>query len=333
MGPSTLSSCALLIARELAKRGVDAEPLFRQAKLHFDQLQDPNARFPLAAIHRLWSLAAEATRDSCFGLEVGESWHPTSFHALGYSALACATLREALAYLARYCWNVSNGARIDLVDLPTEVALKLSSREPFPHAAAAVQAGLAAIVVLCRCASGASIALTRVHLIEQDNGARSRLERFFQCPVAFSSPYNALAFATRDVDAPLPGANAVLLRINEHALQQYAAGIHSKQVAERVRGHVVRLLPSGEADQARVARAMNVSLRSLQRKLKAEGVTFRDLVDDTRKRLAGQYAQDSTLSSSEIAYLLGFSEPSSFARARRRWKGRSRSRPATMSGA
>jgi AraC-like DNA-binding protein len=213
------------------------------------------------------------------------------------------------------------------------VALTLSGRERFPHAAAAVQAGLAAMAVLCRFASGGAVAPTSVRFIDDDNGTRARLERFFRCPIAFGSPYNALVFTTRDVDARLPGANAALLRINQNALQQYAARIDSKQIAERVRAHVVRLLPSGEVEQARIARAMNLSLRSLQRKLKEEGATFRELVEDTRKRLAGQYASDSTLSSSEIAYLLGFSEPSSFLRAKRRWKGRSRAQPEVMSDA
>ena len=333
MGPSTLSSWALLIAHELTKRGVDAERLFRQAQLRFEQLQDPNARYPLPAMHRLWSLATEATHDPCFGLEVGESWHPTSFHALGYSAIACATLREAFAYLARYCWIVSNGGRLDVVDLAGEVAVKLSGREAFPPPVAPVQAGLAAIVVLCRCASGGSIGLTSVHFVYRDNGTRARLERFFGCPIAFGAPYNALMFSARDVDASLPGANAVLRRINEGALKQYAARIDSRQVAESVRAQIVRLLPSGEATQDRIAGAINVSLRSLQRKLKQEGVTFRDLVDDTRKRLAEQYANDSTLSCSETAYLLGFSEPSSFVRAKRRWKQGSRSQAAAVANA
>jgi AraC-like DNA-binding protein len=324
MGPSTLSSWALLIARALATRGVDAEPLFRQAKLRFDELQDANARYPLAAMQRLWSLATEATQDPCFALDVGASWHPTSFHALGYSALASATLREALAYLARYSRVVSNGARIDVDDLPDAIAVKLASIELVPEAAAALQAGLAAITMLCRYASAYSVAPTHVHFTHHDNGMRVRLERFFDCPVAFDSSYDGLVFATRDVDARLPGANAVLLRINEQALHRYAARIDASQFADRVRAELVRLLPSGEIDQARVARAIHVSSRGLQRKLKEEGITFRELVDDTRRHLAGQYANDSTLSSSEIAYLLGFSEPSSFMRAQRRWKGRAR---------
>ena len=333
MGPSTLSSWALLIARALAKRGIDAERLFRQAKIRFDQLQDANARYPFAAIQRVWSLATDATGDPCFGLDVGASWQPTSFHALGYSALACGTLREAFAYLARYCRVVSNGAAVEVTDLPAHVVVKLASREVVPIAAAPVQAGLAAIVVMCRSASAGSINPRRVHVMHREGGTRPRLERFFGCPVAFGSSYDGLVFSTRDADAPLPGANAALLGINERALNRYAARIDSTQVADRVRAHVVRLLPSGEADQARIARAMNVSLRSLQRKLKEEGVTFRHLVDDTRRHLAGRYAKDSTLSTSEIAYLLGFSEPSSFMRARRRWKGRSRNRRAVNASA
>jgi AraC-like DNA-binding protein len=322
MGPSTLSSWALLIARALAKHGVDAEALFSRARMRFDQLHDPNARYPLAAIYRLWSLAEEATSDPCFGLEVGESWHPTSFHALGYSALAAASLGEAFGYLARYSRIVSSGARVEVTRTAAEVVVKLMGREPLPHTAAAVQAGLAAIVVLCRCAKGDGIAPSRVHFMHHDNETRARLERFFGCGVAFDSPYNGLAFPRRDVDAPLPGANAALLRVNAQALHRYAARIDSQQLADRVREHIVHLLPSAEADQARVAREINMSSRNLQRKLKDEGFTFRELVDDTRKRLAEQYAEDSTLSSSEVAYLLGFTEPSSFVRAKRRWKRR-----------
>ena len=116
MGPSTLASWALLIQRSLAARGIDADALFRQAKMDPAQLRDPNARYPVGAMQRLWVLAAEATQDRCFGLEVGQAWHLTTFHALGYSAVASASLREALGYLVRYSRVDTTGARFDLVD-------------------------------------------------------------------------------------------------------------------------------------------------------------------------------------------------------------------------
>ena len=88
-----------------------------------------------------------------------------------------------------------------------------------------------------------------------------------------------------------------------------------------MQSRLIQRLPAGELDQNAVARSLNISLRSMQRKLKEEGTSFRRLVDETRRQLAEQYLKDSTLVVSEIAYLLGFAEVSSFSRAFRRWTG------------
>ncbi|HET7361958.1 MAG TPA: AraC family transcriptional regulator [Burkholderiales bacterium] len=325
MGPSTLSSWALLIARALAARGIDAQSVFRRAGVAPDKLQDPNARYPLAGVQRLWALATEVTGDACFGLEVGRSWHPTTFHALGYCALASASLREALLYVVRYCKVVSTGARVQLERQGSEVAVRLSSRlrelaVPTPSSRPAIQAALVALAVLCREARGGSIAIRRVTFAHRDATCRERLQRFFQCRVVFGAPNNALVLRTAEVDAPLPTGNPALARINEQLVADYHAQLESADLVERVRSQLMRLLPSGHVGQATVAKSLHLSLRSLQRKLREEGTSFRKLVDQTRRRLAQQYAKDSTLSASEVAYLLGFSDPSSLSRAMRRWQ-------------
>jgi AraC-like DNA-binding protein len=104
---------------------------------------------------------------------------------------------------------------------------------------------------------------------------------------------------------------------------QYHARIDARHIGDRVRAQLTRLLPTGKVSQQAVARALNLSLRSMQRKLKEEGASFRGLVDDTRQRLARQYLADPTLSVGEVAYLLGFADASSFSRASRRWGRRS----------
>ena len=331
MGPSTLASWALLIQRSLAARGIDADALFRQAKMDPAQLRDPNARYPVGAMQRLWVLAAEATRDRCFGLEVGQAWHLTTFHALGYSAVASASLREALGYLVRYSRVVTTGARFDLVDHGAEAALKATSLLP-PEAALpeamrlVVQAGAAAIAILCGEVKGARVSLLRITFSQRDESCGSRLESFFQCSIAFGAPDDALVFAAAELDAPLPTGNALLARINEQALARYDAALHSAQVAERVRAQLMRALAAGKFDQGTIARSLNLSLRSMQRKLAREGTSYRELLDRTRRQLAEQYSRDSTLSASEVAYLLGFEEASSFSRAMRRWQKPARHR-------
>src|SRR5688572_28233332 len=122
MGPSSLSSWVQLISRTLRARGTDDEEVFRRAKMP-PVIHDPNARYPAGGLQRLWLLAAEASGDLCFGMEVGRAWHPTSFHALGYAALASSTLRQALEYLVRYSRVVTTGARLALAEGRGEVAL------------------------------------------------------------------------------------------------------------------------------------------------------------------------------------------------------------------
>lgn len=111
--------------------------------------------------------------------------------------------------------------------------------------------------------------------------------------------------------------------------ERYIAGLQTQPVAANVRDMLVRLLPTGEVDQETVARRLNRSLSTLQRQLQAEGLSYRKLIDQTRHNLARAYLGDKRFSQAEIAYLLGFSDQSSFSRAYRRWTGKS---PGRMAG-
>jgi AraC-like DNA-binding protein len=319
---STLSSWALMIHRTLSAHSIDGAALFRRAGLDPDRLRDPNARYPLVGMQRLWALATSASGDECFGLEVAQAWHPTTFHALGYSALASETLREALLRMVRYGRVVTTGATLELQESGDEVAVRLTGSLPDDRMVpASIDAGVASIVILCRQGRGGQIDPVRVRLTRARPSCSSRLEAFFGCPVDFGATENCLLFRVADLDAQLPTANPVLLRVNEQVLTDYLARMERSEVTVRVQAKLIQLLPSGEVDESSIARALNLSLRSMQRKLNARGVTFRKLLDDTRRQLAEQYLKDSTLSVSEIAYLLGFAEVSSFSRAFRRWTG------------
>ena len=322
MATSTLTSWALMIHRALSAHAIDGGALFRRAGLDPERLRDSNARYPLTAMQRLWALATSATGDECFGLEVAQAWHPTTFHALGYSALASETLREALQRMVRYGRVVTTGARLELQQNGDEVTVKLLGSLPDAQMVpASIDAGVASIVILCRQGRGGQIDPVHVRLSRTQPACFSRLQAFFGCPIDFGASENSLVFRAADLDAQLPTANPVLLRVNEQVLTDYLARLERSEVTVQVQAKLIQLLPSGEVGESSIARALNLSLRSMQRKLKARGVSFRKLLDDTRRQLAEQYLKDSTLSVSEIAYLLGFAEVSSFSRAFRRWTG------------
>lgn len=286
-------------------------------------MHDSNARYPQTGMQRLWALATSASGNECFGLEVAQHWHPTTFHALGYSALASETLREALMRVVRYGRVVTTGARLELEQSGEDVVVRLRSLLPGTQfVPASVDAGVASVVILCRAGRGEAIDPVRVSLSRMEPGCSSKLVTFFGCPVEFGAAENQVVFRATDLDAQLPTTNAVLLRVNEQVLTDYLARLERSEVTVQVQAKLIQLLPSGKVDEAVIARALNLSLRSLQRKLEERGVTFRKLLDDTRRQLAEQYLKDSTLSVSEITYLLGFAEVSSFSRAFKRWTGR-----------
>jgi len=322
MGPSTLTSWALLIHRALSARAIDSGPLFRSAGLDPERMEDPNARYPVAQMQRLWALAIAATGDECFGLEVAQAWHPTTFHALGYSALASETLREALSRAARYSQVVTTGARLELQQSGEEVTLKVLGSLPEERIVpASIDAGIASLVILCREGRGGQIDPVRVRLTRTASICAERLQAFFGCPIEFGAAENGIVFRAADLDAHLLTSNAALLRVNDQLVTEYMARLDRSEITVQVQAKLIQVLPTGQVGEASMARALNLSLRSLQRKLNERGVTFRKVLEETRRQLAQQYLQDSTLSVSEIAYLLGFAEVSSFSRAFKRWTG------------
>ena len=129
-------------------------------------------------------------------------------------------------------------------------------------------------------------------------------------------------FSKASLEAHLHTANPRLARVNDRVITQYLAQFDKGSTAMRVRAKLIDLLSAGNVTQQDVADSLHMSLRTLQRKLSVENTSYKVLLDETRRELANQYLRQACLSVSEVTYLLEFSEPSNFARAFKRWTGR-----------
>jgi AraC-like DNA-binding protein len=98
---------------------------------------------------------------------------------------------------------------------------------------------------------------------------------------------------------------------------------NSKTMRGRVESAMIPVLHTGELSIDGVAGKMGLSRQTLYRKLKEEGTTFEKLLDDLRHRMALHYLSGKKVSVNETAYLVGFSDPSAFSRAFKRWTGSS----------
>jgi len=130
-----------------------------------------------------------------------------------------------------------------------------------------------------------------------------------------------MTFDREAAEKPLVTANRELAAANDRIAVDYLARLQRDDLLSRVKVAVLDHLPSGAPSDEDVARALHLSTRTLQRKLRDQGTTFSDTVGAVRRELAEAYVRDRTLTLTEIGYLLGFGDTSSFSRAFKRWTG------------
>jgi len=141
--------------------------------------------------------------------------------------------------------------------------------------------------------------------------------------IEYSADAHRLSFDATLANTPLSTAHPELARLNDQTVIDYLARYEHNNLAMQVRAKIIEGLPDGRPCQGDIAETLNTSLRSLQRRLRDEDTSFKDLLNETQQELALQYIRDSSRSIGEITYLLGFSEPSNFTRAFKRWTGKS----------
>lgn len=325
--PRVLARIALMVLAVAGERGLAAPVLLARAGLAEDAplaWAQPDATLPLADETRLWLAAAEALGDPGLGLRAARQIRAGQFDVLDYAVRTAPTLREALQRLARYNALVHDVAQFDLQ--PQGQTLRVvhgfipGMGQP---CAPASEFTLASLVVVAGQLAGSPVwplAVQFAHPAPADVSLHRAV--FGQLP-AFGAAASALVFDVAELDRPLPGADPGLSRIvTAHAEQLLAqrpaadlplAAQVSRQMAER--------LAQGTPTLAEVAAALHLSERSLQRKLAQAQTCFADLLEQLRRELALRYVADPHLALGEVAYLLGFAEPSPFHRAFRRWTG------------
>ena len=319
---TTLGSLAALIAETLHRCGVDADQIFTRAGIESFSSRDPDVRIPTQKMFKLWSLAIEATEDPCFGLRVAQQFQPAVLQGLGFSWLASDTLLDALNRLVRYSRFINNAAELHLEEKTDTTDLVVIMPDNLPnYVPAGVDLGMAMFLRMCQITAGRSLLPVHLSLKRPEPSCTAVFYEMFGPSIEYDAADNRLCFDTELVNMPLRTANPNLARINDQTVIDYLARFDRASIAMQVRSRIIEQLPDGIPRQEHIAGSLNLSLRSLQRRLREEETSFKDLLENTRQTLARQYLRESHRSIGEITYLLGFSESSNFTRAFKRWTG------------
>jgi AraC-like DNA-binding protein len=284
-------------------------------------LDDPDARLPHPTVLRIWGELAALSGDRALQLRAPRLLPYGAYRVLDYLGVATPALGEWFALFARYFRIINNGVDLQVHWESGRPCLDMRMLDGGPSEPVYVDYTFASFLERSRLRAypGWSPSLVEFrHPVPEDP---TPYEAVFNCPIVFDASGDRLWCAIEDWTARSAEADAPLgLLLEEHArLLSEAVPIHGGFVSA-VRSVMAELLGDG-APSALVAKGLAMSVRSLQRRLSEERTTYTAVLDSLREELARRYLADSDLAISEVAFLLGFSEQSSFHRAFKRWTG------------
>ena len=311
------------IVRAAGVHGVKPESLYESVNFDASILEDPDSRIPFAQIVALYEKAAELTGDDNFGLHIGENVNLSAFDVLGYCALNSSTLGAAFARVARYHSIWTDGALFTLESANTTSAIVYRYVETsLPTHRQDSEMTLATVTTLCRKIATPDFAPTAVEFQHAAPANISEHRRIFNCAVKFNAPSNRLSFPSSFLSLPIAKADASLCAVlDRHAEELLAKYPPRDSLIDQVRNLIAGEFRGGEPSLERIADHLGLTPRTLQRKLQELGTSYNDVLDQMRRQLAMRYLREPQMAICEVAYLLGFSESSSFHRAFKRWTG------------
>lgn len=315
---SSISTVSEAIARTLESYQIDSRDLFLSMGLAAEPYRDPDARIDKNKMEAIWDRVEALTGNPCLGFEIGQGLKATNLHAVGYAWLASATLREGLERIVRYQRLIATHADMGLSQHGQIVEMQID-RKPGEHLGDDL--AFAGIIRLCRDISHEEFAPLSVHMMRIEPPCAEKLSEYFACPIEYEASIDKICFSAESVDTPLQRQNPSVAQANEALARDYLANLDRKDIVARARSAIATRLPDGEPSRKAVASKLAMSERTLARRLAERDLTFTRLVDEVRGQLAKEYLRQTRFSVTDVAFLLGFSDQSNFARAFKRWSG------------
>lgn len=303
-------------------RGASPERLCRGLGFTYQDLMDRELLLSHQQVRELILRAQQQLRDPALALASGARQTPVSWGLPGLAMLTCETFGEAIEYGMAHQGQAGAMLQNKLELRGREAHVELASRlfdleiEPF-----LIEESFAGSLAVARCLVGPEFAPLRVDFAFARPAHHEAHRRFFTCPVRYDAGRNRLTFESHWLGARLPGFDRIscrLVRNQLHVLMQPPAGRNDlvESLANRLRGGI-----DERSRQTELAQMVNLSDRTLRRRLEAQATSFRALRDDTRYERARDLLVNSTLTMAQIAESVGYSDARAFRRAFKRWSG------------
>lgn len=322
MASSIAAICAARVLKSAAAAGVDCGDLAPAPLAEGDPFEE---RIPWGDLITLWEGVMRRVRDPGFPVVAGAAGTVHEFDAVGFACMTQPTLREAIHQCVRFsrAWTDASEWSVANDDGTVRMIFRCADPERM-GVRCATESVLAEMAQAGRLLTGHDYAITRVRFRHRAPRDTARHEAFFRGAIEWGAPCNEIALANDLAALPLLKADPALAGFFERHLRRMLGetGAQAGGMASRVRSLLADELRRGAPTLETVAARLGMSSRTLKRRLHDEGTTFQDVLDAVRCDLAKRYLDERRLALGEVSFLLGFSEPSAFHRAFKRWTGR-----------
>ena len=274
---------------------------------------------------RLWIKLFDQTQDRNIGIKAGRFATPKIFNILGISMGLAHTPLEGMETMFRYFRLFSNAAGMYLVRVKAGYRLQINVITTVKLQRTNIDAFLSAFITICRQHYGDTFSPIVIKLPYSEGRDELYFQRFFRCSIEYTTNKFEMLFSKESMECNISnatGSKGILApTISTKKLQDGLKKIDEKQLLEQAKIIIKQNLTNDNSTILMVSRRLNMSERTLQRRLSKHRYTFRNLTDECKKEVALDYVPNSDLSLTDISHLIGFSNYNNFSRAFKRWTG------------
>lgn len=332
--PTIATGFANAFLKFAVARGADHQTLIEQSRLRHACLAAQDNRIPLGTYLALMEAGIKLCDEPALALLFGAEVSLSDISIMGLIGHA-ATAEEGLNQVNRYARLAIDGGegetahRFEFVPEDGKVWFKFTSTL-FADNPLLTESAFARCVCDGRKMAAATGGVTQwpspkaIRFTHAEPGYRAEYDRIFGVPLVFGSSMNAILFDEELLSVRMPQPNQYVSGLFTERAEALLEKLESsKSMRGRVESLLIPILHTGEANMETIAGKLAFSRQTLFRKLKAEGVTFEQVLDELRHKLALEYLNGKNISVNETSYLLGFSDPAALSRAFKRWTGAS----------
>ncbi len=301
--------------------GADSAKLFEEAGITAREIDaGEDATISLEQFTFVLRRSIELTGEPAIGLLLGSRMTITNHGSLGLAAMSSASVAEAADLIGRYIQVRTPLIDIEFSEDSSGIALRIiETKVPSEVKVVFLETVMSALIGALRFIAGGRCYSKLIRCSYSEPEYSSLYEGIFLCPAKFDQPYMELIFEPEQLKVALPNYDKTT---KSKAVEQCEREI--LEVPNDVAMQIQRRLAANRGpfpSLERIAEELNMTARTLRRRLAEAGTCFQDILDGVRRDIAVDYLKNTRLSVSEIAFFLGYNDPSNFGRAFKKWCG------------